>query len=249
MRTALLAACALVVLAPGGASAQVAPQEIIRRAIQAHGGRDNLAKFCRYYIHARGIMCAGESQAPVEIEVWNDLPRRRKVVIRSDRGLLPPQVATVIDVEGGGWTHCAEQGTRDMTDKDKRTNHAARLAGLADRLFPLLEDNRFVLTMIGEVAVEGKPAIGVMVTAPGLEDYRLFFDKTTALLIKTERRGRDERTGQPELAEEYHDRYQDVAGARFATAGRKVAGECRMTVEYVEVRPLPALDENVFAKP
>jgi hypothetical protein len=250
MRAALFAA-ALAAIVPD-ARAQETPQDIVRRAIQAHGGRDNLAKLMRYYARAHGSHRAGDSWVPLDVEVWNDLPRRAKLIMREDRGLLPPAVFTSVDDEASGWMWAEGQpAPQEMTGEEWHFARNGTFAALASRLFPLLEDPRFTLSSLGSSVVEGRAAVGVKAVVRGADDILLYFDKTTGLLMKTEYRvlffnaeGRF-----PFRVEDYWDDYQDVAGTRFPMRKRHLCGDNVFETEYSEVRPVASFDDKVFARP
>src|SRR6516162_3162642 len=68
------------------------------------------------------------------------------------------------------------------------------------RLVPL-RDKKFELSVIGEAKVLDQPAIGIKVSAKGMKDVSLYFDKKTNMLVKAESRIKDAMTGE-EVAEE-----------------------------------------------
>src|SRR5262249_30946029 len=85
----------------------------------------------------------------------------------------------------------------DIKTAVKDAIHAFRVA----RLVTLLRDKDLELSLLGEMKVEGKPAVGVRVACKGQKDVNLYFDKGTGLLAKTEQRIVDPMSGKEMLQE------------------------------------------------
>jgi hypothetical protein len=116
--------------------------------------------------------------------------------------------------------------------------------------FSGLKDKGLKFSLLGEAQVNGKPAIGVTISKEGKKDINCYFDKTTGLLAKTERRARDFQSGQELTEERLVTAYQEVAGrmlAKRVTVSRD--GKKLMDVEVQEARPLDKLDDAEFAQP
>jgi hypothetical protein len=74
--------------------------------------------------------------------------------------------------------------------------HYDRVTSLA----PVLSDKAFTLTSLGQVKVQEVEAIGVQVSSKGQPDIKIFFDKKTGLMIKTEYRAKGQ--GEREMLHE-----------------------------------------------
>jgi hypothetical protein len=119
----------------------------------------------------------------------------------------------------------------------------------AIRLVPLLMDKAYTLEPLGEVTIDGQAALGVKATAKGRREVRLFFNKETGLLAKTEH-ATDDGAGKEILQEETYSNFEDVQGYRRPMKlsayrnGKKV-----MEAEVIEVKYLDKVDDAEFAKP
>jgi hypothetical protein len=127
----------------------------------------------------------------------------------------------------------------------KESIYVEKVSSLAD-----LDDKDYKLSALGEVKVNGKTAVGVRVSRDGKRDVNLFFDKTSALLLKYEYRGRDP-IGMMEVTQEkILTDYKDVMGIQTPM---KIAvlfdGNPAMDLEVNSVRYAESLDASLFTKP
>jgi hypothetical protein len=112
-----------------------------------------------------------------------------------------------------------------------------------------LKEKGYKLTTLPEEKVEGKPALGLLVAHKQHRAVRLWFDKETALLVKSERQTKDD-SGQESAEEVLFSSYQDVNGLKVATRFVvKSAGKTVAEAEMTEVKPAEKLDPKLFAKP
>jgi hypothetical protein len=117
------------------------------------------------------------------------------------------------------------------------------------RLVPLLTDRAYTLEALGEVKIDDTPALGVKASVKGRRDVRLFFNKETGLLMKTEHTI-DDGAGKEVVQEEIYGDFEEVQGVRRPM---KVAafrnGKKVMEADVVEVKYLDKVDDAEFAKP
>jgi hypothetical protein len=118
------------------------------------------------------------------------------------------------------------------------------------RLVPLVKEKRYELSLIGEVKVEGKPAIGVRVSAKDQKDINLFFDKETGLLAKMEHRTK-EPTGGNEVTEErvileYQKTREGIPMPKKVVVRHD--GKAYLEAEVLEVTLLEKIDDSEFMK-
>jgi hypothetical protein len=113
-----------------------------------------------------------------------------------------------------------------------------------------LRDKAYELSSLGEVPVEGKPALGLRVVVKGQKDINVFFDKATGLMAKVERRGVDPMSGQEFAEERIILEYQKIEGLPVP---KKILlnrdGKKYLEAEVLEVKLLDTLDESEFAVP
>src|SRR5262249_14575283 len=113
-----------------------------------------------------------------------------------------------------------------------------------------LRDKAFKLSVIGEIQVNGKPAIGVTVAKEGKLDVTMYFDKKTNLITKMERRTRDIQSGQEVNEERLILEYQTVNGREMPKRVQvNRDGKKMMEAEVVDVQLVERLEDSVFAQP
>jgi outer membrane lipoprotein-sorting protein len=247
-----VAVVAAVVLAGAGAARaddDADLKAVIAKAIKAHGGADNLAKYKagvlkikgKFYGMGAGIDFTGETafQAPdrfrleVEVEVMGQNFKSIQVVNGAK-----------------GWIALNDQVnpmSKEMLVEVQEQMHAGRLT----RLLPLTGKD-YKLSPLGEAKVGGRPAVGVRVEHKKYRDISLYFDKEKYLLLKSETRAKDvQGGGDTELTVEtlYGD-YKKVDGVQVAhKVTVKRDGKLYVESETTEVKMAEKLDDGVFAKP
>jgi len=114
----------------------------------------------------------------------------------------------------------------------------------------LAKDKELKFSLIGEVKVKDKPAVGLKVSKKGAKEINVYFDKKSGLIVKTESRRRDETSGEEVTEERIITEYQDAAGRKVA---RKIEilrdGKVFMEAEVTEVKVVEKVDDNEFTKP
>src|SRR5262245_4945272 len=113
-------------------------------------------------------------------------------------------------------------------------------------LFPLLKkDSKFKFSLLGEMQIEGKPAVGVKISHDGHRDLDMFFDKENYLLVKTETRMLHPVTMQEVPAVVFYSDYKENNGIKEA---RKIVihldGQKFLDAEITETKILDKVDEN-----
>jgi hypothetical protein len=149
-----------------------------------------------------------------------------------------------------GWTKVNDQ-TSEM-DKDAVAEMKEQMyAGAVEALSVLLKDKDFELSPVGEVKVGSHETVGIRVSHKGHRDVNLFFDKKTGLLVKSERRVKDQMAGGQEVTEErLLDDYKEVAGVQHPTkVVVKRDGKDYSDNEVTDFQVVEKLDDSVFAKP
>jgi hypothetical protein len=137
--------------------------------------------------------------------------------------------------------------TQDMPEKDLAEMKEQKYAEDLDRL-GFLKDKSLELSLLKEIKIDDKPAIGVLIKAKGHRDVKLYFDKETGLLVKRENRIVQVDKEIPQ--EVFFGDYQDKDGLkhyRKITAHRD--GKKVIDAKVVELEFFDKLDAKVFAKP
>jgi hypothetical protein len=246
MRTLVLSVAALLVVS-GLLRAQESPREIIERAIRAHGGQERLARVRADRVRLSGTLHVGGGAVSFTNETTVQLPDRFKSVVRVT---VRDKTQTIVHLLDGGRAAILADGAPQPVS----SVHIAQLRQTlqldhALRLVPLLTDPAFTLEPLGDTPINGRPAVGVRVLGYGQRDVRLFFDRQSGLLVKTEQLldgvgGKDVRN------EAYYSRYQDMGG--YLRPTRVVAyrdGRRVMDAELMSATPLDQVDPAEFSKP
>jgi hypothetical protein len=111
-------------------------------------------------------------------------------------------------------------------------------------------DKEIKYSIIGEVDVKGKKAIGVTLSRKGTNTVNLYIDKTSNLISKIEMRTRDIQSGQEVTEERFITEYQEVANRKVAKKVEVLRdGNELLTAEVLEVQVLEKLDASEFAQP
>ena len=188
---------------------QADARAVIAKAIQAAGGEAKLAKFKNetwnekgtYYGMGKGLPYSGKYAVQ-----WPD--RFRMEIV----GFY-----TMVVAGDKGWTK-SEKGTVEMSKEQLAREKQNLYGGHVATLLPLKE-KAFTLTLLPEIKIDGKPAVGVKVVRKGHQDVFLYFDKATGLLAKTEQMiAPEENPKVKEMKQEtFLTDYQEFDGCKFPT--------------------------------
>ncbi len=241
---------ACLVLAVAWSSASVAAAEdarmIVSKAIMAHGGEAKLARLKIMSSKAKGSVKPGfEGHFTQEI-VWQ-WPDRLKYTVTVDRA-RPISIVETISGDDSWSSRDGKPGPLDAIKRDElRTQaHLRRLLLLT----PLLRDKSYKLSVLDEIRIEDRPAVGVRVVCTGERDAKLYFDKDTGRLAKIERRVGNETGTKTLLQEEFFSDYKDIDGVPTATKQLwRRDGKPVLEMTLIEVRYPDHLDADVFADP
>jgi hypothetical protein len=113
-----------------------------------------------------------------------------------------------------------------------------------------LKGKGFRLGSLGESRVGDRAAVGVLVTREGHRDVKLFFDKESGLLVRSETRIKVVRTGREYTQEVGFGGYQEVGGVKYPMHLTYRAGEdFSVEADLTESKPCEKLDDALFVKP
>ena len=223
--------------------AQEPARAVIEKGISALGGDEQIERVKAWQTRGRGKIGAGG--LAFAQETTHQLPNRFKEVVHLET--LGYTVTTVWDGENG-WVN-ANGDVKKLEDKVLAEVREALHMSQVLRLVPL-RDKAVTLSLLNEIQVDGRPAVGVKVTSPGRRDIRLFFDKANGQPVKLERQAFDAASKKEVLEERFLGAYKDFEGRKWPT---KVTirrdGKPFMETELIEVKVLPQVEANVFAKP
>jgi len=185
MRPLAVLSVLLTLGAAHAARAQGDARELVERAIRAHGGDASVAKLksARVRVEGEGEMAPGQPPVAIALDdVWR-MPDRYKSTLRLT--LQGQKVTQTVCINGtDGWAEVnglvqpiPPEGLKEMKEE--------KWAEDFDRLLPL-RDKSLKVVRIADSTVDGHPASGIQVEAEGHRAVRLYFDKTSGLLVKRE---------------------------------------------------------------
>jgi hypothetical protein len=220
---------------------------VIQKAIQAHGGAEVLNKFKAARSKTRGKMELLDG-VPFTQEMVYQLPNQFRETTELDAFGQKVGVTTVFDGEKA-WL-VLNANVQEVDDKLltelKEAAHLLR----AGRLTYLLEDPAIQLSLVGELKVNDRPAVGIKVERKGNRELALYFDKESGLLTKTARKALEANSGQEIAEERIITEYQKVAGMQ---SPRKLLinrdGKKFMEAEVTEIQFMEKATPESFAKP
>jgi hypothetical protein len=215
---------------------------IIAKAIQAHGGAENLAKL-RVRREVTNSTSESEGQTvTLTKDTLVDLPDRWKETRETERE--GQKVINLFGINGDkGWANFGKQ-SMDLEGGLKGLRQQYYVLSLT----PLLKDQRFRLSALAEEQVTNRPALGVRVSGPDDVDNELYFDKETGLLVKSRRRVPS--NAQELSLEILYSEYKETDGVKwpwkrvFYRDGKRTGDE-----EIAALKFLDRVDESEFAKP
>jgi hypothetical protein len=244
MRKYLTAVLVGVLALAAGARADDDTKGIITRAIKAHGGEEAKTKF-----KAGQTRCKGKIELLGGLDFTQEssfmLPDKFKESI--DMEVMGKKVHVVTVYDGKELKIEANGEKVPVDDKIKDVVNDTLYVMKVSQLVPLLKGKDYELSALGEVKVEGKPAVGVLVKHKGQKDVSLFFNKETGLLAKVEHRTVDPMSGNEITEERIVTEYTKSDGV---PTPKKVLinrdGNKFMDLEVLETKQLEKLDDSEF---
>src|SRR5262245_10271929 len=246
MRIRLMLTLVAFGLTAGPAVAQDA-KSVIEKAIKAHGGEEKLTKFKATKVKAKGTLQLMGVPIEFTAEASSMFPDRFREELKLD---IMGNMITVLHVYDGkkGWLS-AQGMTMELTGDELDQVKEQAYSNYIENLVPLLKDKQFELSLLDETKVDGKPALGVKVSSKGHKDIKMYFNKESGLLVKTEQKTRDPAMQEVEAEAYYHD-YKDVNGTKQAMKQSiKYDGKKFLDAEVTDIKLLETLDAKTFEKP
>lgn len=239
-------ACLVVVPARADDDDPGEARAIVDKAIQAMGGEAELGKWKAFTSKIKGDIHTQGLKIAFTGELATQGADQEKITLELNVEGQRFEIVEVLN-RTRGWVKIAGETTEMDQEKLAESLEEAHADWVAS-LVPL-KAKSFTLATVGEVQVEGKPAVGIRVSHAGRRDVNLFFDKATHMLVKTEARVKDEESGKEMTEETVMSGYdgKDVQTALKLTVKRD--GELYVEAELSDVRLVEKLDDSVFAMP
>ena len=214
---------------------------VFRKAIKAHGGEKALKKFSAATWSDTGTYYGMGQGFPYNGEYKIQFPGSFRMEIKG--------AFTICLHKGAAWMNAGGQVTDlkgDALDSQKTQMYVATVSSLA----PILS-KEFKVAVVGDVEVNGKPAVEIAVTKKGKPDVNLSFDKETGLLAKASYNIKSSEKQFKEVTEvtTYKD-YKSVDGVMVQmTISMTRDGEKYLESKTTEFSFNESLDASTFKKP
>ncbi len=236
----------------GGASAQEdkEAQALVAKAVKAMGGEAKLAKLKAYTTKSEGKMFG-----PVEFSFTEEgatqTPQQFRFAIELAAKDQKFQQLLVFNGDKA-WIKVGNLKPFPMP-KDVLTAFQNYFHGLRFVVNPLeLKKKGISLSVVGEVKIGDRAALGIRAAAKGRADVNLYFDKETGLPVKLELNAKDSLNPQaPEILHElFFTQYKEIDGVKVSLhmAWNK-DGKKFLTREISELKPVDKIDPGMFAAP
>jgi hypothetical protein len=222
---------------------QPGARAIVDKAIKASGGAKKLAQFKSeafsekgtYYGMGEGLPYTGTYSVRWPDHMRMEVEGVFTMVVAGDKGWIK------------GEQGLAEMG-KDQLDSENRNLYGGYVASLIS-----LSDEAFALSKVADVAIEGRPAVGVRVAKKGMPDVTLYFDKQSGLVAKSEqvvKPGANEVEKGEVKQETLLSNYKEFSGCKLPTKILvKRGGKLYVEAEMTDVKPVDKFDDKVFGKP
>jgi hypothetical protein len=220
-------------------------REVIQKAVEAHGGLDNLKKLAATRSTFKGTMTVMDVPLSFEGETVTQMPSREKTVMKLD--VLGKKV-NVVQVVNGDKAQVSTEGMKaPLSDAQKEEMRESVVLGSVYHLAPLLDENAYELRLLDKAdKVMGQEVVGVRVKPKKGREVRLYFDKDSHRLLKVARKGLD--TASKVVDQETF--FSDFKKADGALVPMKMEthmdGKKSHTLEFDSVKPLDKVDEKEF---
>jgi hypothetical protein len=244
---------AVVFAAAGVAAADEKAEAVVKKGIEAHGGADNLNKYKAAKFAMKGELSALGMDFDFTGDVAYSLPDRYRLNMTMDVMGMKMVINQV--VKGDKVKNSVKVGDTIIPsdgDKEKEELKAAAALQEAEQLTPLLDAKKFEIKAADDEDVDGKKAAVVVIKAKAVDkEVKIFFDKSSGLIVKTAHKGLGPGEGGKSVEvyeESYPTEYKKVNGLQLPT---KVVvnhdGKKFMSVTFSDYEVLEKIDDKDFA--
>lgn len=223
-----------------------AAQEIVDKAIKAHGGADALAKVKMFTRNDKGEIAMGGQSAPFTRETIVSLPDKCRWAFVVESGTTKNPVTCVLNGDkgwrlGGGATQELKKQEIDDFREDAFVSWLSTLVPLKDK--------DITLKVIDNAKIGDDPVLALSVSSKGHGDVKLYFDKTNHLLLKAERAAKE--AGIAFTKDYLYSDYKDFEGVKLPTRFQEMSNGKNKLAEWTATsyKLMPKVDDSAFAKP
>jgi hypothetical protein len=221
---------------------------LVAKAVMAHGGAENLSKYPGGSSRFKGKLTIQGQAFDYTLSLNVQEPDK----LRSDMEVeIMGQKLTILHIINGDKDWFKFNGTdMEATNEQKEQGRETIANSRLLRLLPL-RNTDYTLSPLGEIKVDGKPAVGIRAEKKGFTPVNLYFDKTTGLLVKSEMQLQDPNNPTEKAnGETFYSDYRKVEGVMIPFKFvRTINNKPFLESEVTEVKLSPKLDDNLFNKP
>lgn len=239
----------LAVLLVGAVSAAQpvgpSPADVVKKAIDAHGGLAVLKKYPAGVSKITGKVTINGTEFPYTGSLSFAIPGKVKMEMMVEAF---GQKTNLVQVVNGDKVTQTEGGTPSRLDPAVQAElRESAVIQEMSLLYPLLDATKYALAAEPPAAVDGRPAAVLLVRSKGLKDARLYFDQKTGLLAGMRREGLS--PAQKKVDEFTTFSEYKSAGGMMVPMRSRVAHDGKGFLEIVvtDYRPLETIDEKTFA--
>ncbi|MBL8799288.1 MAG: hypothetical protein JNM56_35710, partial [Planctomycetia bacterium] len=225
-----------------------AMRQLVDKAIEAHGGAANLNRFAGVTWKGVSRLYWQGGQTVSTVTGARQHGRAAMLAVAGEAGGNRFELVRVVNGDQG-WV-LLNGKVQELPAPALAEERERLYANWIASLVPLLGE-QCQLSAAGEIAVNGKPALGVCVSFPGCREVTLYFDRESALLVKKDTRIQDlSRNGTEVLQETFYTDYTLVDGVRTARQQQvRWDGKPYLDLELNEIKAQPRLPEALFLRP
>ena len=221
---------------------------ILDKAIKAMGGEEKLSKVKIFSVKSKGTLTImGNDNDFTTSAIHEGLDRLRSEF----NGKFGDNDFKAVAVVNGdkGWSKFADMDM-EMDEKRLKDEKRRNYLNVVSTLIIFAKSKGFKIDTAGEEKVGDKPAAVLKVTGPDQQDFKLFFDKESGLLVK-QMASVPEFNGEGEyMQESTFDNYKDFDGIKRATKLEvKRDGEKLLSSDVVEFKVLDKVEADTFSQP
>jgi hypothetical protein len=245
--SAILAAGCLTLAAHSIQADDQDAKAIIEKGLKALGGEDKLTKIEAYSWKSKGKITFNDNDNDITLSGILQGVDHYRAEFEGDFDGNKIMGVTVVNGDKG-WRKFNDNLMELDADALASEKRNVYLNNVAVTLVPL-KGKGYKAEAAGEEKVGDKPAVVLKVTGPDGKDFRLFFDKESGLLVKSEATVTGFDGGEVHQESTYRD-YKDFNGIKKATKVEvKRDGKKFIDQEITEFKIEDKVDPSTFAEP